>query len=75
MYMSVAELSRLIGLPEDVLIQLAAHGHIPGHKAGGCWRFWKSDIDKWLQAGRERLADDVGCPRRDRGRRNRSALR
>ena len=46
--MTIKELSEYLKLKEKTAYKLVADGKIPGFKAGGAWRFRKTEIDKWI---------------------------
>lgn len=47
--LTVKEVADYLRLPEDVVLQEAAQGHLPGRKIADTWRFLKAAIDDWLR--------------------------
>lgn len=47
--LTVQEVATYLRLPEDVVLQEAAQGHLPGRKIADTWRFLKTAIDDWLR--------------------------
>lgn len=81
--LTIEEVASYLRLPEEVVLQEAAQGHLPGRKIADTWRFLKAAIDDWLRAQDSRaillnqagaLADDdsldelLGNIYRERGR-------
>lgn len=48
--LTVQEVATYLRLPEDVVLQEAAQGHLPGRKIADTWRFLKTAIDDWLRS-------------------------
>lgn len=46
---TIKELSSYLKLAEKTAYRLVSEGKIPGFKAGGSWRFRKSEIDVWIK--------------------------
>lgn len=47
--MSLAEVSRYLGMSERTIYVWAQEGKIPAFKLGSAWRFRQSDVDEWLE--------------------------
>ncbi len=47
-YLTLKDVAELLKLSEKTLYRLANQGNIPGFKAGGSWRFRRTDIEKWV---------------------------
>jgi excisionase family DNA binding protein len=47
--MTVPEVSEYLRLATITVYRLAEKRDLPGFKAGGQWRFIKSEIDQWLK--------------------------
>ena len=47
-YLSVAEVSKYLQLPEETVYKYARMGRIPAAKVGRYWRFERSRIDEWV---------------------------
>ncbi len=47
--LTIEEVAVYLRLPEEVVLQEAAHGHLPGRKIADTWRFLKDAIDDWLR--------------------------
>jgi PTS system nitrogen regulatory IIA component len=54
----LAELASLLRRDQRELSKLASRGQLPGRKVGGDWRFARSDIRQWLEAGMAEFDDD-----------------
>ena len=50
--MSLAEVSRYLGMSERTIYGWAQEGKIPAFKLGSAWRFRRSEVDEWLEARR-----------------------
>lgn len=48
--LTIEEVANYLRLPEEVVLQEAASGHLPGRKIADTWRFLKTAIDDWLRA-------------------------
>jgi excisionase family DNA binding protein len=46
--MTLKEVAVYLKLAEKTTYRLAAEGKLPGFKAGGSWRFRRSDIEEWI---------------------------
>jgi excisionase family DNA binding protein len=46
-YLTVPQVAELLQLSEKTVYRLAQRGELPGFKAGGSWRFRRTDIDAW----------------------------
>ena len=51
---TIDEVATYLKLKLKTAYHLTAKGDIPGFKVGGSWRFRKSDIDKWIEQGKEK---------------------
>ena len=49
-YLTLREFSELLRLSDKTVYRLAQRGDIPAFKAGGSWRFRRTDIDQWAAA-------------------------
>lgn len=61
--LTIEEVADYLRLPEEVILQEAAQGHLPGRKIADTWRFLKAAIDDWLrmQDSRAILLNQVGA--------------
>ena len=50
--MSLAEVSRYLGMSERTIYGWAQEGKIPAFKLGSAWRFRRSEVDEWLEEHR-----------------------
>lgn len=50
--MSLAEVSRYLGMSERTIYGWAQEGKIPAFKLGSAWRFRRSEVDEWLEGRR-----------------------
>jgi len=53
--MSLAEVSRYLGMSERTIYAWAHEGKIPAFKLGSSWRFRRSEVDEWLEERRTGL--------------------
>ena len=87
--LTIEEVAVYLRLPEEVVLNEAAQGHLPGRKIADTWRFLKDAIDDWLRTQDSRailisqagaLADDDGFDElleniyRERGRKETEEL-
>jgi excisionase family DNA binding protein len=47
--LTIEEVADYLRLPEEVVLQEAVQGHLPGRKIADTWRFLKDAIDDWLR--------------------------
>jgi excisionase family DNA binding protein len=47
--LTIQEVANYLRLPEEVVLQEATQGHLPGQKIADTWRFLKAAIDDWLR--------------------------
>lgn len=47
--LTIKEVAVYLRLPEEVVLQEASQGHLPGRKIADTWRFLKAAIDDWLK--------------------------
>lgn len=47
--LTLKEVAAYLKLAEKTAYRLAAEGKLPGFKAGGSWRFQRSDIERWIE--------------------------
>jgi excisionase family DNA binding protein len=61
--LTIKEVANYLRLPEEVILQEAAQGHLPGRKIADTWRFLKAAIDDWLrtQDSRSILLNQAGA--------------
>ena len=48
-FMTVRQVGDYLGLATITIYRLAEKKGLPGVKAGGKWRFIKSEVDQWLK--------------------------
>ena len=46
--LTLREVAKYLKLAEKTAYRLAAEGKLPGFKAGGSWRFKKTDVETWI---------------------------
>lgn len=63
--MTLPEVADYLRLTTHALYKMAEQGRIPALKAGGQWRFLKTEVDVWMRRGAERAR----AGRRKNGRR------
>jgi excisionase family DNA binding protein len=61
--LTIEEVADYLRLPEEVVLQEAVQGHLPGRKIADTWRFLKDAIDDWLrtQDSRAILLNQAGA--------------
>ncbi len=47
--LTLRDVSRFLKVSEKTVYRLAQSGKIPSFKAGGSWRFRRSDIEAWVE--------------------------
>lgn len=47
--LTIKEVADYLRLPEEIILQEASQGHLPGRKIADTWRFLKDAIDDWLR--------------------------
>jgi excisionase family DNA binding protein len=47
--LTIKEVAEYLKIKEKTAYKLAAEGKLPGFKAGGSWRFCRSEIEKWIE--------------------------
>jgi excisionase family DNA binding protein len=65
--LDVQETATLLGLPEDVVIDEAANGNLPGRRIGGQWRFSHAHLLEWLRSDAGQSYTQVRSQRRTGG--------
>jgi len=53
--LTIKEVANYLRLPEEVILEEAAQGHLPGRKIADTWRFLKAAIDDWLRVQDSRM--------------------
>lgn len=53
--LTIKEVANYLRLPEEVVLEEAAQGHLPGRKIADTWRFLKAAIDDWLRVQDSRM--------------------
>ena len=48
-FMTLKEVAEYLRLAEITIYRLTERKDLPGFKAGGKWRFIKSEVDQWLR--------------------------
>ena len=51
-WMTTEETAHYLGIGKSKLYDLAQAGEIPRHKVGQAWKFYRTDLDAWVRAGR-----------------------
>ena len=51
-WMTIEQTTKYLGIGKSKLYDLAQAGEIPRHKVGKTWKFYRSDLDAWVRAGR-----------------------
>jgi excisionase family DNA binding protein len=47
--LTVKDLAGYLNVTEKTVYRLAQRGELPGFKVAGTWRFWRKDIDAWVE--------------------------
>jgi len=58
-YLTLKDVAELLKLSEKTIYRLAQAGRLPGFKAGGQWRFDKSDIESWTDRQKQSAASNA----------------
>lgn len=56
--MTVRELASYLNVNEKTVYRLAQQRELPGFKVAGTWRFVRTDIDRWIDERKQRVAAD-----------------
>ena len=51
-WLSVEEIAEYLGINRDTVYKWIERKKMPAHKVGRLWKFKKSQIDRWVEAGR-----------------------
>jgi len=52
--LTLSEVSTFLKVPKSTIYKLARERRLPGHKVGKHWRFFREEIEAWVQnAGTE----------------------
>lgn len=54
--MTVHDVAACLNVDEKTIYRLAQRGDLPGFKVAGAWRFQSVDLDRWIQAQKQRSA-------------------
>jgi excisionase family DNA binding protein len=46
---TVRDVAAYLNVTEKTVYRLAQRGALPGFKVAGAWRFWRRDIDAWIE--------------------------
>ena len=50
-WLSVAEMSKYLGVSSDTVYRWISGRNMPGHKIGRLWKFRKEEVDEWMRSG------------------------
>ena len=50
-WLSVAEMSKYLGVSSDTVYRWISERNMPGHKISRLWKFRKEDVDEWMRSG------------------------
>ena len=50
-WLSVAEISKYLGVSSDTVDRWISERNMPGHKIGRLWKFRKEEVDEWVKSG------------------------
>jgi len=59
-WVSLDEIASHLGVSRDTIYRWIEHRDMPAHKVGRLWKFKKSQVDSWVEAGQ---ADTDAKPR------------
>lgn len=54
--MTVHDVAAYLNVDDKTIYRLAQRGDLPGFKVAGAWRFQSVDLDRWIEAQKQRLA-------------------
>lgn len=57
---TVRDVAVYLNVTEKTVYRLAQRGELPGFKVAGAWRFWRRDIDTWIEE-RKRAAQSAAA--------------
>ena len=58
--LTLQEVAAYLKLTDKSIYRLAQSGRIPAFKAGGAWRFRRSDIEGWIEANKVKTDQGQG---------------
>ena len=58
--LTLQEVAAYLKLTDKSIYRLAQSGRIPAFKAGGAWRFKRSDIEDWIEANKNQSNQNQG---------------
>ena len=50
-WLSVAEMSKYLGVSSDTVYRWISERNMPGHKIGRLWKFRQEEVDVWMRSG------------------------
>jgi len=59
-WLSVAEMSKYLGVSNDTIYRWISERNMPGHKIGRLWKFRKDEVDEWVKSGGARRTKGKG---------------
>lgn len=59
---TVRDVAAYLNVTEKTVYRLAQRGELPGFKVAGAWRFWRRDIDAWIEDQKRVATIDEGAP-------------
>jgi excisionase family DNA binding protein len=51
-WLSVEEIATHLGLNRDTIYKWLVRKRMPAHKVGRLWKFFASEVDAWMKAGK-----------------------
>jgi excisionase family DNA binding protein len=66
--MTLQQVADYLNCHYTTILRLLAKRAIPGFRLGGGWRFWRSDVDKWIESRTFRASETEPEPTKQKGR-------
>ena len=51
-WLSVDEIALHLGVSKESIYRWVEAGKMPAHKVGRQWKFWVTEVNEWVRAGR-----------------------
>ena len=59
-WLSVAEMSKYLGVSSDTVYRSIDRHSMPAHRMGRLWKFKKDEVDEWVKSGGARRTKGKG---------------
>jgi len=50
-WISIKEIAEHLGVSKDTIYRWLSERSMPGHRIGKLWKFKRSEVDRWVEAG------------------------